>query len=105
MPVGGNTKHETPNSALAPFAKQHDVNRLQDDGRVEAEREVADVIEVVFQLAHRVLHAGAVRIIDLRPAGDAGLHEMSKMVAGNFLLISLDEAVPFGARADEAHVA
>ena len=35
----------------APFAKQHDVNRLQDDRRIKHERKVADIVEVVFELA------------------------------------------------------
>src|SRR6185312_2436868 len=53
----------------------------------------------------RVLEIGAVGVVDLRPAGDAGLHEMAEVVARDVALVVLHEAVPFGARADEAHVA
>src|SRR5947209_14556819 len=85
----------------APFAKQHDVDRFQDDRRIEHEGKMANVVEVVFQFAERVFHVGAVGIIDLRPTGDAGFHEVAKMIAGNVALVVFNETVPFGARTDE----
>ena len=48
--------------------------------RSSAERQVLDVEEVVLQLLHRVLDAGAVGVAHLRPAGQAGLHDVALAV-------------------------
>src|SRR5690606_28378517 len=47
----------------------------------------------------------AVGIVDLRPAGDAGLHTVTHAVVRNFLREIVDEHRTFRARTDEAHIA
>src|SRR5690606_4891208 len=89
----------------AAFAEEHHVDGFQDDGGIEHEREVPDVVEVVFEFSQRVLDARAVGIVDLGPAGDAGFDQVPKVVAGDLRLVVAHQFVPLGARADEAHVA
>src|SRR3546814_4994692 len=53
----------------------------------------------------RILDRGAIRIIDLRPAGDPRLHHVALGIIRQPGFEILDELRPFGARADEAHLA
>ena len=55
----------------APRPQEHGLDRLEDDEEIERHRHVLDVEEVVLQLLHRVLDAGAVGVADLRPARSA----------------------------------
>src|SRR6266487_2204792 len=48
----------------------------KDDLQIQPWRRVFDVVEVVLELVQRVLGAGAVGIIDLRPAGQPRFDEM-----------------------------
>lgn len=47
----------------------------------------------------------AVFVIDLRPAGEAGFDDVAKIVKRNLFLEIGDKLRPFGAGADEAHLA
>src|SRR5208283_4896441 len=78
-----------------PLAAEHDVDGFQDNGGIKDEREMADVIKVVFELALGVVKVGTVRIVHLRPAGDAGFHEVAEMVAGDLPFIAPHEFAPF----------
>jgi hypothetical protein len=51
--------------ALAP---QHDLHGLEQDGQVEEQAVVLDVVKVVLEFVQGVLDRGAVGV-DLRPAG------------------------------------
>jgi hypothetical protein len=51
----GARQNETRDEVSATFAKQHDMNRFQDDGGVDEKGKVTDVIEVVFKFAQRVV--------------------------------------------------
>ena len=81
------------------------MNGLQQNGGVQDEGEVADVVQVVLKLAHGVLQRDAVGMVDLGPAGDAGFYEMSEMIAGDLAFVGVDKFLPFRPGADEAHLA
>ena len=88
---------------LPPFAEKHHVDGFEHHAPIQKQRKMPDVIEVEAQLFDRVLQALAVRIIDLRPAGDPGLHEVAQVIIRNLLLVDLRTLDPLGARADETH--
>src|SRR5262249_37118943 len=72
--------------------------RQPHDFQVEAHRPVLDVIQVVLDaLLDRGVAAPAV---DLRPAGDPGLHLVPQHVLRDLVLELRDEQRPLGARAD-----
>src|SRR5437667_12538255 len=64
-----------------------------------------DVIKIVLKLVNRVFFVFAVGIVDLRPAGDARLDQMAKVVKRDLLFVALDTFFPFRSRTDQAHVA
>src|SRR6266487_7015513 len=64
-----------------------------------------DIIEIVFEFLDRILIAFSVRIIHLRPAGDARLHQVPKMIERNCFLVALSASDPFRTRTDQAHFA
>src|SRR4029079_404576 len=69
----------------------------------EAQGSVLDVVEVVFELVGGVFDAGAVRIVDLRPTGEARLHQVPLIVKRDFVRQLLDELGTLGPRTDERH--
>ena len=81
------------------------MNCFQHDHRIELQRVMADVVEVVLKLLDCVLVALAVRIIHLRPAGDPRFHQLPEMIKWNLFLIPFGALDPLRARADQAHVA
>src|SRR6056297_1891833 len=88
--------------ALAP---EDDFGGLQHDHQVQQEAVVFDVIEIVLQFRDGVLLGGTVLVLELGPAGDAGLHRVAFGVEGNVLLELRDELGPLGAGPDDAHLA
>src|SRR3546814_668470 len=56
-----------------PCGPQDDTDRLDDDDEVQQQAEVAHVIEVVLQLRQTAVDRVAVDVVELPPAGDAGL--------------------------------
>ena len=77
--------------------------REPDDLDVECDRPVLDVVQVVLEaLFERRVAAPAV---DLRPAGDAGLHLVAQHVLREAMLELLDEERALGTRTDDRHVA
>ena len=64
-----------------------------------------DVIKVVLQLFPRVLEGGAVRKIQLRPAGDPGLDAMSIEIMRDLFGELVDKEIAFRPWTDDMHVA
>src|ERR1044071_189630 len=95
----------TRGAALGAAAEEDRLHGLEQDDGVEQEALVLDVVEVVLQLLPRVLDRRAVGVLNLRPARQAGRDEVALLVEGNLLCELFDEVRPFGARADEVHLA
>src|SRR5690349_13464363 len=62
--------------ASGPLSEDDRLDRLDDDEQVERDGRVLDVVEVVLQLLHGILHAGAIRVPHLRPTRDARTHRV-----------------------------
>ena len=62
-------------------------------------------MEVEREFMRGVLDAFAIRVIDLRPAGEAGFGEVAQVVSWQDILIIIDADSPLGAGTDETHVA
>jgi hypothetical protein len=39
---------------LTAFAEEHEMDRFQNDRRIEHERKIANIVEVIFQFAERI---------------------------------------------------
>src|SRR6478736_1114144 len=63
-----------------------------------------DVIEVVFQLLHRVLVTLAVWVIYLRPASDTRFNQVPKMIKWDCLLIAFGALAPLRPWTNQADV-
>lgn len=63
------------------------MDRFQNDRRIEHERKIANIVEVIFQFAERIFEILPIMVADLSPAGDARFDEMTKMIAGDLLFI------------------
>ena len=85
-------------------AAEDDADGIQKDEDIEEEAHVLHVIEVVLELAPGILDGGAVGVIDLGPAGDAGLDHEPLLVVGDGGGELLDDLRPLGTGADEGHV-
>src|SRR5262249_44906778 len=73
--------HVTPSSASSSsLTPNDDTNRLQQDQQIESRRDVFGVVQIVFELVMGVLNGRAVRIHDLGPPGDSGLHIVTEIV-------------------------
>src|SRR5450756_1647139 len=83
---------------LRPSPHQYRLDRLEDDVGVQRHRQVLDVEQVVLELLHRVLDAGAVGVAHLRPAGQPGLHHVPLPVERDLHRQVVDELRPLGAR-------
>src|SRR5437762_8010832 len=71
--------------------------------QVEPDRPVLDVIQVVLYSLTEV--AVASQIVDLRPAGDAGFHEMFLHVPGKAIAKLGDKIRSLGPRTHQRHIA
>ena len=76
------------------------LNRIERSNRSEM---VLDVEQVVLELLQRVLDRVAVGVVDLRPAGQARLHDVALVVVGDLARELFDEHRPLGARPDQRH--
>src|SRR5438067_422508 len=95
---------------LPPARRSESVAGLEDMpqgqreyAQVEPDRPVLDVIQVVLYSLTEV--AVASQVVDLRPAGDAGLHEMFLHVPGKAIAKLGDKIRSLGPRAHQRHVA
>src|SRR2546430_8939728 len=86
-------------------SEEDDLYRVEQDQKVEEQRQILDVVEVVLQFFERIFDRSAVTVFDLGPAGDAGLHGQPFHVVRNLFLEGMDEFRTLGAGSDEAHVA
>src|SRR5262245_47403491 len=85
------------------FVEEPAQERQPHDFQIEPHRPVLDVVQVVLDaLLDRRVAAPAV---DLRPAGDAGLHLVAQHVLRNLVLELLDKEWALGAWPDDRHVA
>lgn len=91
--------------SLTADAADDDVEGFEEDGAVEDEGGVGDVVEVEGEFGGGVLDILAVGVIDLGPAGEAWFGEVAEVVGGQFVFVFGDAERPFGAGADEAHFA
>src|SRR5436305_4600689 len=85
--------------------ENYDLDRLKHDNRIEKQRLVLNVIEIVTKLLNCVFDRGPIGILDLRPAGKAWLHDMALRVVRNDRSQLLDEHRTLRARTDEIHMA
>src|SRR5713226_1890885 len=60
-----------------PAAVEYHLGRLKENGEVQQDGHVLDVEKIILQLDLGLFDAGAVLILDLRPAGDAGPHRVA----------------------------
>src|SRR5450830_38439 len=54
---------------------EHGADCAQEDQRVEPDRLMFDVVEVVLEFDHRVAHRVAIRPVHLRPSGQSRRHD------------------------------
>ena len=63
------------------------------------------VIELVLKFFYRIGRIGPIGVVDLRPAGEPGSNQMSKVVVRNLLGQPLDVLRLFRTRPHEAEIA
>src|SRR5512134_282477 len=98
--------NETTWRALArALAPEHDLDRLDENREIEQQAPVLDVVQVVLKLLERILFGRAVRVAELCPPGDAGLHAVALAVVRDRVLEVVHELRSLRTWADEAHVA
>src|SRR5713101_6879249 len=91
-------------SLRAP-AEQHNLDGLEHDHHVEAERHVLEVIEIVLQLLFGVLKAVAVLVAHLGPTCDSRPDRIAYSVKRNLFCQHLHKFRTLWARPDKAHIA
>ncbi len=79
--------------------------RLRENHQIEKETVILHVVEIVLEFFLRVVHRGAVRVTDLRPAGDAGFYRVPVGIVLDLFCEILDEETALRSRADKAHLA
>src|SRR5882762_2794351 len=82
-------------SSVLPRSFHRGADGAQNDLRIEAERRIFYIIQIVFELVQRVFGARAVGIIDLRPARQPRFHQVSLIVKRNFARQFLHKLGPF----------
>src|SRR5438094_3884322 len=93
-----------PKQRSAASSEKDDLNRVEQDQKIEEERKVLDVVQIVLELFQRVVDGRSVAVLDLSPARDPRLDGKPLHVEGDLLLQVLDELGPLRARPDEAHM-
>src|SRR5688572_16711824 len=94
-----------PPASPRSLAEQDHLDGVEEDGQVEQERHVLDVVEVELVLLLGVLDGRSITELDLGPAGDARFHAVALVVVGDDAAELLDEVWPLRPRPDEAHLA
>src|SRR5258708_36174644 len=89
---GGNTRRATGENAADLWrrraagscaAQRHDrADGSEHDQKIQGERLMADVVEIVLELAQRVLDGAAVAELDLRPAGETRCDGEARAIEG-----------------------
>ena len=67
------------------LAEHHNLDRLENDLKVQRERLIFYIIKVKTELSLRILLTGAVRKMDLSPASKSWLHEVPVTIKRNRL--------------------
>ena len=84
-------------------------HRLHHNLEIQLERDILDVVEIVFEPfarnADHILGVEVELVLGLRPAQQARLDIEAPAVEGDLLLELIDEERPLGAGADQAHIA
>src|SRR5689334_9647020 len=93
----------TAESSMRVASRQDVPKGERKDAQVEPRRPVFDIEEVVLYPLREI--ARAAQIVDLRPTGDAGLHEMLLHVTRHAIAKLGDEFGALGPRTDERHLA
>src|SRR5437879_2356917 len=93
-----------PKQRSAASSEKDDLNSVEQDQKIEEERKVLDVVQIVLELFQRVVDGRSVAVLDLSPARDPRLDGKPLHVERDLLLKVLDELWPLRARSDEAHV-
>gem|GEM_PF-5140230 len=89
---------------LSPGAFHHRSNGSYEYPEIEQEVPVFNVEEIVAEFFKGCGFTGAVRVHDLSPSCDSGLHKVSQSVVRKLTGQLFDEFRPFRSRADERHV-
>src|SRR5256886_12423789 len=92
-------------SSPASAPEEHDWNGAEHDPQVLERRLAADVCEIARQLPPHVVDRTIVALVDLRPAGDAGAHPLTALVALDLLTQVHEEGRLLGAGGGDDHVA
>src|SRR5688500_15334219 len=91
--------------SLPASRHENGLNGLDENKQVERRGHVLDVEEVILELFQRVFDAGPIRVTDLRPAGNAGLDNVTLAVKADLASQFRDEFRPFRTWPDKTHIA
>ena len=86
------------------LSEQDDADGLEQDEKIEQKCVIFDVVQIVFELADRLLDSRALRVSHLSPPGESGLDAVPHGVERNLLGQHRNEFRPLRARSDEAHL-
>src|SRR6266853_6797260 len=92
-----------PKQRSAASSEKDDLNSVEQDQKIEEERKVLDVVQIVLELFQRVVDGRSVAVLDLSPARDPRLDGKPLHVEGDLLLKVLDELWPLRRSTDVAH--
>src|SRR5208282_2350706 len=91
-------------SLCAP-PRQQDLGGFEENDRVQHNRQMLNIEEVVFELDPGLLDARPISAPDLGPAGYPGAQRMPLIVVGDFLFQHTSEIWLFGPGTNQAHIA
>src|SRR5436305_125792 len=87
------------------LAEHHRFDGLKDDQQVQADGHILDVVEIIFHLLARLFHRRTISVVDLRPPGQSGKHNMTHSVVRYLALQPFIEFWTFGTRPHKGHIA
>src|ERR1700722_3528172 len=93
----------TPTSLRAP-PEQHNLDRLEHNQQIQAERSILYVKQVILQFFPRIFQSVAVLVLHLRPAGDTRSDYMAHAVIRNLLAQPLDKLRSLRTRTYKRHI-
>src|ERR1039458_2378532 len=91
------------NRLTCPFLKQDDLYGQQQYQNVQEKTAMFDVIQIIRQLAARVVNRSTVRVIHLRPTRDTWFDAAALAIARHLPGELFYEIGPFRTRTDKAH--
>src|SRR6266480_1192988 len=97
---------ESGNSDLVgPATEKDHLESYQDDGQIQREGKVLDIVQLIFELAFCVFDIGSILILYLRPASDSWSDAVPAPIHRNYLLQHLAKFRLFWAWANQTHFA